>query len=419
MRHTTFAPYHTYEALPYMWLALALFALALIAARRWMADARRVRFAGFALAAIAAPIFAVSVFLAGQLERDADEAALVKATLADFSAIMEIVRGESVQVVSNPRLWLTQGEDWHWDFDMRYHLSGSYFAPPSDCAGAGGADFTVSRLRDERLNTLTPENAVMFLYETPPAMELCRAERRTLESLEPTARAVFDVYLQDGAISYLKAPCAPSDYAAPFFAYAYPARARDLPAEHRRKGFHPTREAAALTKFGEVFDGACLMTLRLPDYPISAIRTGQRLPDGASVWDIFIIPPMDARALRAYEEQYRAVASSGEPAARSKFDLYLDGGALSYIKEPCDADAARGRFFLSVHPANARDLPDAMRARGHESLNFDFAPPFGVVFDGKCMATRWLPDYDIAKIETGQWMPGGERLWEAEIAVGD
>ena len=416
MRHTTFAPYHTYEALPYLWLALALFALALIAARRWMADARRV---GFALAAIAAPIFAVSVFLAGQLDRDADEAALGKATLADFSAIMETVRGESVQVVTDPKLWLTEGEDWRWDFDMRYYLSGSYFAPPSDCARAGGADFAVSRIRDDKLDTLTPENAVMFLYETPPALELCRAERRRLESLEPMAREAFDVYLQDSEISYLKAPCAPSDYAAPFFAYAYPARASDLPAEHRRKGFHPTREPVTLTKFGAAFDGACIMTLRLPEYPVSAIRTGQRLPDGASVWDVFITPPPEAKTLRLYDEQYRAVASSGEPAARAEFDLYLDGGALFYLKEPCGADDARGRFFLSVYPADARDLPESMRGRGHESLNFDFSPPFGVVFDGKCMATRRLPDYDIARIETGQWIPGGGRLWDMEMAVGD
>ena len=415
MRHTTFAPYHTFEGIPYIWLALGLFALALVVARRRMPNARLA--IGFAIAA-AAPIFAMSVFLAGQLERDADEAALDKTTLADFSAIMETVRDESVQVVSDSKLWMTEGEEWHWDFEMRYYLSGSYFAPPSDCANAGGADFAVARHKYESLDPLTPENGVMFLYETPAPLEFCRAERRRLESSEPTARAAFDVYLQDSAISYLKAPCEPSDYAAPFFAYAYPARLDDLPAERRREGFHPTREAAALTKFGAAFDGACLMALRLPDYPIAAIRTGQRLPDGDSAWDIFITPPMDAKALSVYKEEYRAIAS-GAPAARSDFDLYLEDGALSYLKEPCDANDARGRFFLSVYPANAEDLPAAHRERGHESLNFDFSPPFGATFGGKCMSTRPLPDYEIAKIETGQWIPGGERLWAVELAVGD
>lgn len=35
------------------------------------------------------------------------------------------------------------------------------------------------------------------------------------------------------------------------------------------------------------------------------------------------------------------------------------------------------------------------------------------------MATRRLPDYEIAQNETGQWIPGGERLWSEEMAVGD
>ena len=39
--------------------------------------------------------------------------------------------------------------------------------------------------------------------------------------------------------------------------------------------------------------------------------------------------------------------------------------------------------------------------------------------DGACVIVRRLPDYPIAKIETGQWIPGGERLWDAVIRVGE
>ena len=110
---------------------------------------------------------------------------------------------------------------------------------------------------------------------------------------------------------------------------------------------------------------------------------------------------------------------SWDSAARAGFDLYLDGDrdTLSYLKEPCDEYDARGRFFLSVHPADVRDLPEDRCEIGHESLNFTFAPPAGVVFNGKCMATHQLPGYDVARIETGQWVPGGERLWDAEIVI--
>ena len=51
----------------------------------------------------------------------------------------------------------------------------------------------------------------------------------------------------------------------------------------------------------------------------------------------------------------------------------------------------------------------------HASLNFDFAQRGTPVFDGACMAKAPLPDYEIAVIETGQWIPGGEGIWRAAI----
>ena len=416
MRHNTFAWYHPYEGLHYVWLALGLFALALIGARR-LPGARLGGGMSLAAAALAAPIFALSVFHAGQPDRDEYEAAIDKAALTDFSAIMETARGKRVQVVGEPLL--STETAWFWDFWMLYALSGSYLSAPTDCSRAADADFIVSRYRDESLDLLTPENRFAFLYGATSASELCRAERRRLESSQPAARAVFDIYIEDHAVSYLKAPCEPRDYAAPFFIYVYPVDLDDLHPAYAGGDFHPNLSAIWLAERGAVFDGACLMTLNLPNFPISAIRTGQRTPDGESLWDAFAVPPLNDEALEYYENTYQAISSSGEPTARAGFDLYLDddGDTLSYLKAPCGESDTRGRFFLSVHPAAAADLPADRRAHGHESLNFTFAPPFGVVFNGKCMATRRLPDYDIERIETGQWIPGGDELWEA--AIGD
>jgi len=418
MRHHTFPTYHNHETLIYAWLALALFAMALIGARRLLGARGGERLA-IGLGAAAALVFAMSVFHAGRTGRDTDGAELSKATLADFSAIMETAREKRVRVLSHNRLW--SDPVWYWDFWMRYYLAGSYPQSAADCSAASDADFVVAPYRDDSLNLLTPENRTAFLYGAPDPLEICRAERRRLESSEPAARAVFDIYLQDGALSYLKAPCEPSDYEAPFFGYLYPVDLDDLHPRHRRDGFHPGRETPTFAKFGAAFDGACLMTLHLPDYPIAAIRTGQRALDGETMWEALITPPPNAEARALYEKAYQAIAASGEPTARAVFDLYLDPDedTLSYLKEPCDENDARGRFFLSAHPADVRDLPPARRDAGHDSLNFDFAPPAGAVFNGKCIATRILPDYDITRIETGQWIPGGERLWDAEIVVGD
>ena len=160
-----------------------------------------------------------------------------------------------------------------------------------------------------------------------------------------------------------------------------------------------------------------MMVVDLPDIPIAAIRTEQHSPDGR-LWEAAVFPPPSAETLALYESEYQAI-SSREPAARSGFDLHLTEDALIYLKRPCSQDYARGRFWLSVHPADAGDLPTERRALGHESLNFDFVPPHGVVFNGKCMATIRLPDYEIAKIETGQDAPDVGRLWSATVSVGD
>ena len=414
MRHTTFYWSHHYEALPYLWLALALFALALIGARRLL-GARLGSAAATAAAATAALIFALSVFHAGQIDQDPREAERQRTEMAEFSAIRETTRGKTVATF--PRHTINEIHV------KQYYLAGGYMGGwrYADACDPTAADFVVSPHRNEELSPRPPDNRFAFLYQDVSPLDLCQAERRRLESSEPAARAAFDVYLQDGALGYLKSPCEPSDYETPFFRYVYPVDPNDLPTKYRRDGFLPTWELVKIETFGARVGDACVMTLRLPDYPIAAIRTGQWVPGVERLWEVAITPPLGEEARAFYEDAYQTIAASGEPAARAGFDLYLDRdrNALSYLKTPCGENDARGRFFLSVHPTDVRDLPPDRREIGHDSLNFTFAPPAGAIFDGKCMATRQLPNYDIERIETGQWIPGGERVWDAEIAVGD
>ena len=105
---------------------------------------------------------------------------------------------------------------------------------------------------------------------------------------------------------------------------------------------------------------------------------------------------------------------------RSDFDVYMEDGALTYVKEGCAEDDTLGRFFLSVFPVDSRDLGQTARDAGfeHEPLNFDFAER-GAIFDGKCVIIRDLPGYPISRIETGQWIPGEGELWSARIEIGD
>ena len=345
LRYNTFSSAHVFESLPYTFMALALFALALLGARRLLGGRGGERFV-LAVGAAAAVIFAASVFHAGRIERDDAEAKWDRSEMAEFSAILELARGKRVSIF--PRHGYTRERLRENEYlRTAYYMSGSYWRMDDDPCDPRAADFTVSGYLHESVNPRAPDNRFAFVYEGASPLDLCRAARRELEASEPAARAVFDVYLKDGEVNYLKAPCEPNDYEAPFYLYAYPANSDDLPSEHRRGGFlpvevpggEPKRAAAA------AFDDACLLTARPPDYPIAAIRTGQWIPGVERLWEAVIIPPPSAETLAFYEKAYQAIKSSGEPAARSDFDLYMDGdrNALSYLKEPCGENDAVGR----------------------------------------------------------------------------
>ncbi len=119
-------------------------------------------------------------------------------------------------------------------------------------------------------------------------------------------------------------------------------------------------------------------------------------------------------AAAAYRAAYPAAAA--EPLVRSQFDLYLDGGTLTYVKESCRHEDTAHRFTLRAVPAAVRDLPAVYRADGWQPLDFWFGR-FGVRFDGRCVIRRPLPDYPLRALEVGRPAPGvrGLRLLEAVI----
>ena len=239
--------------------------------------------------------------------------------------------------------------------------------------------------------------------------------RRALASLsgEPVARSDFDVYMEGGALIYVKERCSEDDARGRFFLSAFPADPRDLPRTARDAGLAHEPLNFHFDRDGAIFDGKCVAIRRLPDYPISHVETGQWIPGEGELWSAEI-------PFAGYYERYRRAlaALAGEPAARSDFDVYLEDGALTYVKEGCAEDDTRGRFFLSVFPADPRDLPQAARDAGfsHEPLNFDF-DQYGAILDGKCVIIRDLPDYPISRIETGQWTDGEGELWRARVEV--
>ena len=129
-------------------------------------------------------------------------------------------------------------------------------------------------------------------------------------------------------------------------------------------------------------------------------------------------PPPSPSWLADYES-----VASGEPAARSVFDIYLRENAVSYLKSPCGAADAQARFFLHVIPEDVEDLPADHRRYGFDNLDFHYldfryGKSAALAFSGKCIAKRPLPDYPIARIRTGQFIPDDGNIWQAEFPVG-
>ena len=255
---------------------------------------------------------------------------------------------------------------------------------------------------------LPPSAEAVAYYET--VYEAAKA------SGEPIIRSEFDVYKEGDTLTYLKAPCDESDARGRFFLDVRPVKPEDLAEDRRERGFDDL--SFSFDRFGARFNGKCMARRELPGYAIAEIATGRRVPDAGEIWRAAARLPLNAESAARYESAYQAAKASGDPIIRSDFDVYKEGGALTYLKSPCAESDTRGRFFLSVHPVDAADLPEDRREIGHAGLNFDFSPQ-GIIFSGKCMIWRELPGYPISKIETGQDAPGGGRLWAGAADLGD
>ena len=119
----------------------------------------------------------------------------------------------------------------------------------------------------------------------------------------------------------------------------------------------------------------------------------------------------------SWQTDYEFIAS-GEPAARSDFDIYTGENTVSYLKSPCSAADVQAQFFLHVVPEDVEDLPAHRRRYGFDNLDFHYDRFAALTFGGKCIAKRPLPDYPIASIRTGQFTPGEGQIWQAELPVG-
>ena len=72
------------------------------------------------------------------------------------------------------------------------------------------------------------------------------------------------------------------------------------------------------------------------------------------------------------------------------------------------------RSFWHIIPDKDKDLPPQFQEYGFENRDFHWR---GTKLYGRCVDAVPLPDYPIARIHTGQYLPGQGELGREEIAL--
>lgn len=90
----------------------------------------------------------------------------------------------------------------------------------------------------------------------------------------------------------------------------------------------------------------------------------------------------------------------------NQYDVSLTDHTILYTTlERCEDVDIHARVILQIFPVEQIDLPDFSRENGFDNLDFHFHD-FAVGFGERCHAVRFLPDYPVERIWTGD--SGGE-----------
>lgn len=132
--------------------------------------------------------------------------------------------------------------------------------------------------------------------------------------------------------------------------------------------------------------------------------------------DLFRTPVTLGRWRTVEGRVWPEVPQDAQLVASPDFDIYYSDNTLLYAKSPCKPADVEARFFLHIFPADVNDLPRHRRIYGYENLNFSLLDA-GESWTWMCVTARELPEYEIDRILTGQFVTGQGRVWEAEFAL--
>lgn len=120
----------------------------------------------------------------------------------------------------------------------------------------------------------------LLFLKSGPAVDASLAAR-------PAIHSTFAVYHSGKNLIYVKQGCRLTDLATNFLLHITPTDPKDLPADRRQYGYDNLD--FSIKKFAAPRSGECVLTAKLPQYPIASIKTGQ-YNDQGRIWEGEIIP---------------------------------------------------------------------------------------------------------------------------------
>ena len=97
---------------------------------------------------------------------------------------------------------------------------------------------------------------------------------------------------------------------------------------------------------------------------------------------------------------------------RARFDVWLDGDRLLFVRDRCRPSVASERVHLHVTPANLDDLRASRRKHGFDNLDFSEPEARLLGTTRRCVASRTLPDYPVSAVRVRFRDHGGAPLRE-------
>lgn len=261
---------HEFEAMFFVGIPLTLFSTYLVK----FASNRLI--IGIALTSLS--IFVLSVYHISFIGSDDARARYVAEITDDFNAISQIVTDSTVYI----HVWELDRYFAGERYAMQFYLSSNVIIFESQGHLREFADFVITRERLKESDLLTPENHHLFLYKRESLDNLPPTFYEMTQFSEPVISSEFNVHLIQDALIYVKEGCTLENTNPKFFLHIFPLNPVDLPEERKQSKFNNLD--FRFDKYGGRFEGKCAARIRLPEYQIASIRTGQFESGEGELW---------------------------------------------------------------------------------------------------------------------------------------